>query len=620
MLNEIILQAKKFEAQGDLQSALQILKKTHESHPDDLVITLELGNLCATHQLFNEAVAYFRECYVATHNNPEIKDALCFCLTELGNAYQSKRQFLLSEACFNEIIQYEKNNWVYYYNLANALCRQQKNVKAYSYYQKALTLNDQDADLWNNLGNLQRTLGELDKAIISYRRALSINPQLFHAELHLTHQKQHMCDWDGIDALFQKMCTLVNTHSEALISPFAFLSNPFASGEDQLKCATQWTQNHFQDALNKKEKKSKRRNKIRIGYLSSDFKLHPLYFLIRDIIKYHDRNFFDIYAYDASPHEDTLERNTLVDLFDRHRDISQIDDKEVISLINQDQIDILIDLTGYTHNSRAFIAPQLKNTVTINWLGYPGSMGFTHTKALYDYILADDFIIPKHDEQYYAESILRLPFAYQPNLEDRGEQLNQKSRSEYGIPEHAFVYCAFNQSFKLTEIIFKAWLRLLKNHPESVLWLTDSNRWATQHLRNYASQQGIDLKRIIFAARVPNNEHMARHALADLYLDTLPYNGHTSASDALSMNVPIVTMTGKTFASRVAGSLLHSLGLDELITHDIESYIACASKITQDTSYKKALVKKLKLAKRTSPVFNPQLFVKELEIIYQKLI
>jgi predicted O-linked N-acetylglucosamine transferase (SPINDLY family) len=458
----------------------------------------------------------------------------------------------------------------------------------------------------------------LDKALISYENALKIKPALFHALAHLTHQKQHMCNWHDIDKYFQKICSVVNTNAEALISPFAFVANPLSSSQDQLICANQWTQNHFKDRPFKKEK-WKQKNKVRIGYLSSDFKLHPLYFLIRDVIRYHNRDIFDIYAYDASPHENTNERNTLISLFDFYRDISSLNDEKAISLINNDEIDIFIDLTGYTNNSRAFIAPQLKNTTTINWLGYPGSMGLTQEKPLYDFILADDFIIPENDEKYYAESILRLPFAYQPNIENR-YQLNHKNRQDYGIPSDAFVYCAFNQSFKITEFIFKAWLTLLEKYPKSILWLTESNSWATNNLKNYAERHGINSERIIFAKRVPNEEHIARHALADIYLDTLPYNAHTSASDALAMNIPIVTLKGKTFASRVAGSLLHSLNLDDLITEDIESYIKCASKLTEDSTYRQDITRRLTEAKSTSPNFKPQLFVKTLENIYQKLI
>ena len=577
-------QAKKYEEEGDLVSALETLKKTLQAKPDDLFIQLELGNLCALNKQFKEATDFFRNCYMAFEDNSDIKDALCFSLSMLGNDYQTQSQFTLAEACFEEIIQYEKNNWTYYYNLANAKDKLQKKHEAYQYFQIALSLNDQDADLWNNLGNAARELGYLDQAIDSYGHALSINPSLFHAHLHLTHQKQHTCDWHGIDQLFQETCSILEKHPEALISPFAFVSNPLSSSQDQLTCANHWTQNHFKAQLFKKEK-WKRKEKIRIGYLSSDFKLHPLYFLIRDVIKYHNRDAFDIYGYDSSPKEDTKERDTLISLFDHHRDISTIDDKKAAALIDDDEIDILIDLTGYTHNSRAFIAPQLKNTITINWLGYPGTMGSTQNKPLYDYIIADEFIITKDDEKYYAESILRLPFAYQPNIEDRS-QVNQKNRKDYGIPEDAFVYCAFNQSFKITELMFKAWLTLLQKYPKSILWLTHSNNWATNNLKKYAEKYGINPIRIIFASRVPNNEHIARHALADVYLDTLPYNAHTSASDALSMNLPVVTLKGKTFPSRVAGSLLHSLDLDELITENIDGYIECAAKLTEDFKYR----------------------------------
>ena len=618
MSKKFIEEAEKFEREGDLSKAIHSLKKALQIEPKNYIIQIELGNLCASNKQFEEAAGYFRRSLYQFKDNVDIKNALCFSLTSLGNEYYLKSKFQLSEACFEEVLEYEKNNWVYYYNLANTQDKLNKISKAYENYQKAIKLNPNDADLWNNNGNSERKLGYLDKAVKSYQNALKIKPDLFHALVHLTHQKQHMCDWYEIDQYLQEICSIVQTNAEALISPFAFIANPLSSPQDQLSCATQWTQNHFKDRVFTKGK-WKRKNKVRIGYLSSDFKLHPLYFLIRDVIKYHNRNIFEIYAYDASPHENTNERKTLVKLFDYYRDISSLNDEKAVSLINDDEIDIFIDLTGYTNNSRAFIAPQLKNTSTINWLGYPGTMGLTQEKPLYDYILADHFIIPENDENYYAETILRLPFAYQPNIENRAH-LNQKNREDYGIPENAFVYCAFNQSFKITELIFKAWLTLLEKYPKSILWLTHSNAWSTRNLKDYANKCGINPERIIFASRAPNDEHIARHALADLYLDTLPYNAHTSASDALSMNLPIVTLKGNTFASRVAGSLLHSLNLDELITENIKNYIRCASRLTEDPKYRQDIIYRLNEAKKSSPIFQPQLFVKTLESIYLNLV
>ena len=618
MSKKFIEEAEKFEREGDLSKAIHSLKKALQIEPKNYIIQIELGNLCASNKQFEEAAGYFRRSLYQFKDNVDIKNALCFSLTSLGNEYYLKSKFQLSEACFEEVLEYEKNNWVYYYNLANTQDKLNKISKAYENYQKAIKLNPNDADLWNNNGNSERKLGYLDKAVKSYQNALKIKPDLFHALVHLTHQKQHICDWYEIDQYLQKICSIVHTNAEALISPFAFIANPLSSPQDQLSCATQWTQNHFKDRVFTKGK-WKRKNKVRIGYLSSDFKLHPLYFLIRDVIKYHNRDIFEIYAYDASPHENTNERKTLVKLFDYYRDISSLNDEKAVSLINDDEIDIFIDLTGYTNNSRAFIAPQLKNTSTINWLGYPGTMGLTQEKPLYDYILADHFIIPENDENYYAETILRLPFAYQPNIENRAH-LNQKNREDYGIPENAFVYCAFNQSFKITELIFKAWLTLLEKYPKSILWLTHSNAWSTRNLKDYANKCGINPERIIFASRAPNDEHIARHALADLYLDTLPYNAHTSASDALSMNLPIVTLKGNTFASRVAGSLLHSLNLDELITENIENYIHCASRLTENLKYRQDIIYRLNEAKKSSPIFQPQLFVKTLESIYLNLV
>lgn len=618
MSKNFLDEARDYEEKGDLFNAILTLKKALQLEPKNLIIQINLGNLCVSNKQFEEAAGYFRRCYRYFRSNPEIKDALCFSLTAFGNENYLRLKFELSEACFEEVLEYEKNNWVYYYNLANTQDKLNESLKAYKNYQKAIELNPDDADLWNNKGNIERKLGYLDKAVSSYKRALTISPDLSHTQVHLAHQKQHMCDWENIEPIFKNISSTIRADSKALIPPFAYLSNIFTSPSNQLQCASQWAQNNLHIKRVTKQKKQKK-NPIHIGYLSSDFKLHPLYFLMRDVIRYHDRKNFTIFAYDSSPKEKSIERKTFLSFFDHVKDISFLDDEKAANLIDQDDIDILVDLTGYTNNSRAFIAPQLKSAITINWLGFPGTMGFFQERSLYDYILADEFIIPREDEKYYAESIIRFPFPYQPNNADRS-QINKKTRQDYNLPDDAIVYCAFNQSFKISEIIFNTWLGFLKQYPKSILWLTHSNNWATDNLKKYAEKSGVLPERIIFASRVTNTEHIARHALADIYLDTLPYNAHTSASDALSMDLPIVTIIGNTFSSRVAGSLLHSLDLDELITKNLEEYIKCVAKLTEDLNYRKNIIERLKKAKINSAIFKPQLFVKNLEEIYQKLI
>ncbi|HAP04221.1 MAG TPA: glycosyltransferase, partial [Methylophilaceae bacterium] len=336
-----IEEAKKYEREGDLSKAISLLKKVLQLEPENYIIHLELGNLCTSNNQFEEAAGYFRRCLYQFKDNLDIKNALCFSLSSLGNEYYLDSKFQLSEACFEETILYEKYNWVYYYNLANTQDKLNKISKAYENYQKAIRLNSNDADLWNNNGNAERKLGYLDKAVISYQNALKIKPDLFHALAHLTHQKQHMCNWDHIDQYFQKICSIVNENPEALISPFGFIANPLSSPQDQLLCANHWVQNHFKKLPISKDEREKK-DKIRIGYLSSDFKLHPLYFLIRDVIKYHSRDKYEIYGYDASPKESTQERKLIISLFDYHRDILSVDDEKAAALIEQDKIDILI--------------------------------------------------------------------------------------------------------------------------------------------------------------------------------------------------------------------------------------------------------------------------------------
>ncbi|HOY69374.1 MAG TPA: tetratricopeptide repeat protein [Methylotenera sp.] len=592
-------------------------------NPKDLAAQIECGNLCVELGRFEEAAGYFRRLVRILKTNLNVRDALCYALQALGNESHALGNFAMAEACFSEALAYEPNNAAYLYNLGNALRELGKPKEAALHYQKALTITPNDADIHNNLGNVQRELGALDLAITSYQKALSLNPTLFHAKVHLVHQKQHICDWAGLDDDITQIRHWVKTMPSAQISPFAFLAMPGTTAEEQKQCATNWVQNRYASLIKQAQQLNfqykKNHQKIRIAYLSADFRLHPLAFLITELIELHDRNQFEVFAFSYGVNDQSSARARLEKAFDQFIDIRQLSDLDAAKKINACEIDILVDLTGFTQTSRTGIAALCPAPINVNWLGFAGTMGnLPSGKPLFDYLLTDHFITPPESALHYAEQLVNLP-CYQPN--DRNRPIGiTPSRAECGLPEHAFVFCCFNQTFKITPEVFRVWMQILQATPNSVLWLLDCNVWAKQNLLREAEQLEVSKERLVFAPRVSIADHLARHKHADLFLDTAPYNAHTTCSDALWMGLPVLTCAGETFASRVAGSLLQSVALPELITFTLDDYKCKAITLAAEPQKLDAIRKKLQTTKNNAHLFNTVDFAKSLESSYQRML
>jgi predicted O-linked N-acetylglucosamine transferase (SPINDLY family) len=359
--------------------------------------------------------------------------------------------------------------------------------------------------------------------------------------------------------------------------------------------------------------------KLKIGYLSADFRLHPLAFLISELIEKHDRTQFEIVAYSYGADDKTPERKRLQKAFDDFVDIRGLNDQEAAKKIHDDGVHILVDLTGYTQTSRTGIVALKPAANHINWLGFAGSMGELNGKPLFDYIIADKTIAPNQAD--FSEKVLYLP-CYQPNDSSRPifkASGKPSTKASQHLPEESFVFCCFNQTFKITPDVFAVWMRLLKLAPNSVLWLLECNPWAKENLQGEAALAGVDVKRLIFAPRVPIVEHLARHVLADLFLDTLPYNAHTTASDALWMGLPVLSCVGNTFSARVAGSLLHALGLNEMVTDNLADYESRASYYATNPKALLTIKQRLHKQRTTNALFNPANFARSLEQQYQNM-
>jgi predicted O-linked N-acetylglucosamine transferase (SPINDLY family) len=445
----------------------------------------------------------------------------------------------------------------------------------------------------------------------------------------------------------------VNTVPQAQISPFAFLAMPTTTAAEQKTCANNWLTNRYATlieygrTLNFKyslvASSAGKSKKIRIGYLSADFRLHPLAFLISELIELHDRSQFEIIAFSYGVNDQSSARARLEKAFDEFHDIRALSEIDAAIKIHASNIDILVDLTGFTQTSRSGIAALRPAPININWLGFAGTMGeisageisvgkisagaistptaagLQDTKqALFDYLLSDAFITPAEAAPDYAEKLLLLPDCYQPN--DRKRPVGKTpSRESCQLALDSFVFCCLNQTFKITPEVFAVWMRLLKATPNSVLWLLDCNQWAKQNLIIEAEKSGVSAEKLVFAPRIAIADHLARHVHADLFLDTLPYNAHTTCSDALWMGVPVITCAGDTFAARVAGSLLSAADLTELITYTLQDYENKALYLASNPKILTEIKQKLLAEKMTSALFDTANFAKALEASYQTI-
>jgi predicted O-linked N-acetylglucosamine transferase (SPINDLY family) len=463
--------------------------------------------------------------------------------------------------------------------------------------------------------------------MVCYRRALELMPEFHAARIKLLHQLQHACIW-GADALGDTLETHIRIVRQVVreepvtpynrISPFSFLALPGTTASEQKRCAEKGAQHAFQPLVSLREKlgfdfKREPGQKIHVGYLSADFHDHATMRLMAEVFELHDRSRFHITAYSSGPDNGSAMRARAKNAFDKFVDIRDDSLEGAARKIHADRIDILVDLKGYTQHSRSAILALRPAPVQVNYLGYPGTMGADFV----DYLIADRFIIPPEHFEHYSEKVVWLPDCYQPNDRTR-PRLAAPSRESCGLPDAGMVFCCFNQTYKITPEIFDVWCRLLQAVPGSVLWLL-AKPHVEDNLRREAERRGVDPERLVMAPGLAPEKHLARLQCADLFLDTIPYNAHTTCSDALWMGLPVITCVGETFPSRVAGSLLTAMGMPELITYNLEDYYALALSLALDREKREGMRNKIIALRDTAPLFDSVRFTRNLEAVYEKM-
>ncbi len=444
------------------------------------------------------------------------------------------------------------------------------------------------------------------------RHSLELDPTQREAIQHLVALRQRQCEWPVI-------LPSERVEHRALMKGLSPLSAAALTDDPLYQLALAWHYNQLDvgdppASLPARAPATASAGPLRVGYLSSDLREHAVGYLMTELFELHRREQVESFAYYCGvPSQDALHRH-FQSTAQHFSDVSSLSDDAAAARIQADGVQILVDLNGYTRDARLKLVARRPAPVIVNWLGFPGTMASPY----HHYLIADDFIVPPSHELYYSERVLRLP-CYQPSFRRRAVAEQAPTRGEVGLPEGATVFCCFNGAHKIQRFTFERWLAIVARVPGSVLWLLGSNDTTNERLRSYAEQRGVAKERLVFAGKMANPFHLARYALADLFLDTAPYGAHTTASDALFMGVPVLTFAGRSFASRVCGSLVTAAGVPELVCDSASSFVERAVELGKDHARLQDLRLRLREGRATSTLFDTPLLVRELEGLYEHM-
>lgn len=627
--------------QGQFDAALKCFNQAVSLRPDDFVIHFNRGLALQQLKRHDDALDCFTKAISLNPNFAEAYNSQGNSLKQLNryenaiasfdkaialkpnyaNAFNNRGTTLLETQQheqalndFNHAIAHNPQYAEAYYNLGIALDNMRQYEQAIASYEQAIKLNPNYADTYYNRGNILRDLKRHEEALASYSKAIEINPKHPYAQADRLLAQMQLGDWHQFD---QRAKALIRNLEKGISipPPFHLLALP-ATAAQLKKSAMQFAAIKYpaaQQPIWNGEPYSHQR--IRIGYFSADFHNHATAYLMAELFEKHDRSRFEIFAFSFGPDIQDEMRERLSKGFDHFIEVSKLSDKAIADKARELEIDIAIDLKGFTQDCRPGIFALRPAPIQANYLGFPGTMAAPYI----DYIIADPVVIPTQQFEMYSEKVVQLPHSYQVNDSQRRIADTTPTRQEHGLPETGFIFCCFNNNFKITPDAFSLWMRLLKKVDNSVLWLFEGNESVCNNLRDEAQKHSVDPERLVFAPRIKQTEHLARQKHADLFLDTFYYNAHTTASDALWAGVPVLTCQGDTFASRVAASLLTAIGLPELITYNHEEYEALALKLATQPEALNAIKQKLAENRLSQPLFNTALFTQGIESAYQQI-
>ena len=596
---------------SDLDSALECLEKARSLEPLHVATLVNLGAVYQALGRDAEALARLEEALLVDPSRAEIFNnrALSFrALRALPAAIESAKQALALRPQYPEA-------WV---NLGTAQHDNGEVVESVESFREAIRLRSDYDKAYANLGYALQEIGELRAAAECFEKALALNPAMDNLLGASLHADMRLCRWENLQP---RVAQLISTIRSGLCSTSPFVVLNLIDDPQLHQLAARNTARQWSNVRDSKHSHSPtprlaktRHQRIKVAYFSADYFNHATTHLIAGLIENHDRQRFEIIGFSIGPSRHDASAQRIRAAFDNFFEIHHLDDGKAVDVARKLGIDIGVDLKGYTQQSRPGLFAARTAPIQASFLGYPGTLGLPEM----DYLIADETLIPQPLRAYYDEKIVFMPHAYQCN-DRRPEPTNLdtfQGRKRLGLPKDAFVFCCFNNSFKITPAVFRSWMRIVRTCDDSVLWLLQDNDASAANLRAEASRAGVEPTRLVFAPRTQVDEHLARHRFADLFLDTTPYNAHTSASDALWMGLPIVTQIGRSFPSRVAASLLKAVGLPELITHTSESYESLAIELAKNKQRLGRIRMHLEGVRHSTPLFNPVTFARHLERAY----
>lgn len=604
-MNDKLIQAIELQNKGNLDDAVKLFKEILILDPGNAgalysmsVISLNAGNPTEALQFSERGI----------QSTPQFAPLL-YVHGAVLQAFGRKEDALLN---FDAALELQPEYVEVLLNSVVLLRSLFRHKEALERFNKILTIDPNNVAALGNCGILLTEFKQSEQAIAMFDRLIRLKPDYDYALGLLFYERMHLCDWTDFEPLSKQIVDGVQA-GKRVCKTLAFMSTSDAASDHLL--AAKIFANHYCPRNPKSlwQGERYRHDKIRLAYVSPDLREHPVGHLMAGIFEHHDKSRFEIIAISLGIDDQSRLRGRMLKAFDQFIDAREMSSDQIAQMMRDMEIDIAVDLGGYTSDTRTDVFSYRPVPVQVNYLGYPGTMGTDYI----DYILADRHIIPPEHQQFYSEKVVYLPDSYLPTDSSVNISERTPTRSECGLPETGVVFCSFSHDYKISPPVFDVWMRLLMQVPGSVLWLMSRGETAQRNLRKEAELRGVDSSRLVFASRVPMVEdHLARYRQADMFLDTHPYNAHTTAADALMAGLPVVTYVGGSFPSRVAGSLLHAIGVPELITHSLNEYEALALRLARDTALLADFKARITTNKTSHALFDTKGFCFNLEAAY----
>lgn len=589
------------------EEALESFGRAIEIDPSDSDAGLGFGTALMNLNRNNEAAGAFRK---ALEIDPGLAEAHC----NLGAVYTRLGELGNAADCFQCALAIDPKLLDALINLGGVLSKLNKNEDAAKLLRQAISVNNRSAVAYNTLGVVLSNLRQYEEARDCFKRAIEIDPDYDAALSQGALVTRRICDWSDFSETQSALTNRVRKGRSA-VSPFVFLT--FSDDPaDQFACARNYAQYRgFAGMGGGISVAPEKGDRIRVAYVSGDFREHPVAYQMAELFERHGRDRFEVIGISMGKDDGSAIRERIVKAFDAFVEVRDLGHQAVAELIAEKQVHIAVDLNGHTADARPEIFARRPAPIQVNYLGFPCTMG----TDFIDYIVVDPHIAAMEQQPNFAERLVQLPDSYLATDSTRAVPEPSFSRQDVGLPEEGFVFCCFHNSYKITPDVFDRWMRLLSALPDSVIWLRLDDETAIANLRREAKARKVDPDRLVVAGRMDMDDHMARHRLADLFLDALPYNAHSSATDALWAGLPVLTCAGNTFAARVGSSLLHAVGLPELITHTLEDYEALALKLARDPDLLSATRNKLAKNRTSHPLFDCARSCRHLEAAYETM-